>query len=88
MCRGFFFSETPLGDRHELFVKKVRQCRRLFDFQNVLVDLREKEIKRACLTELIEYVTHGRGIITEPIYAEIIGMVNFTFYDVERQWNY
>lgn len=40
-----------------------------------VADLKGKEIKRATLNELVEYITGGRGVLTEPVYPEIIKMV-------------
>lgn len=41
-----------------------------------MADLKGKEIKRSTLNELVEYITAGRGVLTEPVYPEIIKMVN------------
>lgn len=38
-------------------------------------DLKGKEIKRATLNELVDYITAGKGVLTEPVYPEIIRMV-------------
>lgn len=40
-----------------------------------IADLKGKEIKRSTLNELVEYITAGRGVLTEPVYPEIIKMV-------------
>jgi len=40
-----------------------------------MADLKGKEIKRSTLNELVEYITAGRGVLTEPIYPETIKMV-------------
>jgi serine/threonine-protein phosphatase 2A regulatory subunit B' len=40
-----------------------------------VADLKGKEIKRATLNELVDYITAGRGVLTEPVYPEIIRMV-------------
>lgn len=40
-----------------------------------MADLKGKEIKRSTLNELVEYITTGRGVLTEPIYPETIKMV-------------
>lgn len=40
-----------------------------------VADVKGKEIKRATLNELVEYITPGRGVLTEPVYPEIIKMV-------------
>ncbi len=75
---------TP-AEREELFVQKIRQCMVLFDFvQDPLSDLKWKEVKRAALNEMVEYVTQNRGVITDSVYPEAIAMVGniicFTWY--------
>lgn len=46
-----------------------------FDFMDPVFDLKGKEIKRATLNELVDYISAGRGVLTEPVYPEIIKMV-------------
>ena len=59
-----------MGEREALFVKKLRQCSVIFDFSsNPLSDLKYKEIKRATLNEMVEYLAQNRNVLTEPIYA-------------------
>ena len=49
----------------------------LFDFvQDPLSDLKWKEVKRAALNEMVEYVTQNRGVITDAVYPEAIQMVS------------
>ncbi|XP_065833610.1 serine/threonine-protein phosphatase 2A 56 kDa regulatory subunit gamma isoform-like isoform X2 [Oscarella lobularis] len=63
------------ADREDLFIQKLRQACVIFDFlSDPLSDLKWKEIKRAVLNELVEWVMHQRGVITEPIYAEMVKM--------------
>jgi serine/threonine-protein phosphatase 2A regulatory subunit B' len=63
------------SEREDLFVQKLRQCCVIFDFlSDPLSDLKWKEIKRAALNELVDYVTHQRGVITEPVYPEAVEM--------------
>ncbi len=45
-----------------------------------VADLKSKEIKRACLNELVDYITATRGVLTEPVYPEIVKMVNIYGY--------
>lgn len=47
-----------------------------FDFMDAVADLKGKEVKRCTLNELVDYITAGRGVLTEPVYPEIIKMVN------------
>ena len=53
----------------------MRQCCLGFDFLDPVADLKGKEVKRASLTELVDYITAGRGVLTEPVYPEIIRTV-------------
>ena len=64
--------DTPPADREELFIQKIKQCQVLFDFvSDPLSDLKWKEVKRAALHEMVEYVTNNRGVLTEAVYPEV-----------------
>ncbi|XP_055853925.1 serine/threonine-protein phosphatase 2A 56 kDa regulatory subunit gamma isoform isoform X2 [Episyrphus balteatus] len=66
--------ETSNSEREELFIQKLRQCCTLFDFSEPLSDLKWKEVKRAALHEMVEYLTNQNGVITAEIYPEAINM--------------
>uniref|UniRef100_A0A8C8HY89 Serine/threonine protein phosphatase 2A regulatory subunit n=1 Tax=Oncorhynchus tshawytscha TaxID=74940 RepID=A0A8C8HY89_ONCTS len=67
------FRDVPPAEQEKLFVQKLRQCCVLFDFlSDPLSDLKWKEVKRAALSEMVEYITHNRNVITEPIYPEVV----------------
>ncbi|KAF9567513.1 protein phosphatase 2A regulatory B subunit [Agrocybe pediades] len=68
------FMETPPHERPQLFIKKLHQCRVLFDFNDASAELKGKQIKAQTLHEMLEYITTQRGIITENIYPEVVGM--------------
>ncbi|CAG2214675.1 PPP2R5 [Mytilus edulis] len=71
---------TP-AEREDLFIQKIRQCCVLFDFViDPLSDLKWKEVKRAALNEMVEFVSHNRGVITEPIYPEAIHMFSVNLF--------
>lgn len=64
-------SEASNAEKEELFIQKIRQCAVLFDFvSDPLSDLKWKEVKRAALQEMVEYVVQNRGVLTEPVYPE------------------
>lgn len=68
--------DAPAHEREELFIQKLRQCCVLFDFiSDPLSDLKFKEVKRAGLNEMVEYITHNRDVVTEAIYPEAVIMV-------------
>ena len=69
----------PGSEQEELFLRKLRQCCVGFDFLDPVADLKGKEMKRSTLNELVDYITAGRGVLTEPVYPEIIRMVRNYF---------
>lgn len=75
----FYPIDVPPAEHEELFIRKLRQCCISFDFLDPVADLKGKEIKRATLNELVDYITANRGVLTEPVYPEIIQMVNFFY---------
>jgi len=69
------------SEREERFIMKIRQCSVLFDFvADPLSDLKWKEVKRAALNELVDYVTTQRSIIKEPIYPEVVAMFSVNLF--------
>ena len=77
ICFFLFISDVPSSEQEELFIRKLRQCCVGFDFMDPVADLKGKEIKRATLNEIVDYITAGRGVLTEAVYPEIIRMVCF-----------
>lgn len=51
-------------------------------------DLRGKEVKRGTLNELVEYITAERGVLTEPVYPEIVRMVSEYRKILQNLWGY
>lgn len=74
------FAEVPPHLRQDLFIQKIRQCTVVFDFSDASSELREKEIKRQTLQEILEYVNMNRGVLTEAVYPEIVNMVMYMFF--------
>lgn len=67
--------DAPLAEREDLLIQKIRQCCVLFDFvTDPLSDLKWKEVKRTALHEMVEYITSQRGVLTEPVYPEMVHM--------------
>jgi len=40
-----------------------------------VADLKSKEVKRACLNELVDYITATRGVLLEAVYPEVVKMI-------------
>lgn len=73
--------DVPDGEQEALLIRKLRQCCVVFDFVDAVSDLKGKEIKRATLQELIEYISFGRAhVITEEVYPEIIRMISHNLF--------
>uniref|UniRef100_A0A8C6ZQE4 Protein phosphatase 2 regulatory subunit B'alpha n=1 Tax=Nothoprocta perdicaria TaxID=30464 RepID=A0A8C6ZQE4_NOTPE len=76
--QAFIFScdNATSNEQQDLFCQKLQQCCVLFDFMDSVSDLKSKEIKRATLNELVEYVSTNRGVIVESAYADIVKMIS------------
>ena len=72
----YCLAETPPQERPELFVKKLHQCKVIFDFNDASSELKGKQIKAQTLTEMLEYITTQRNVITDNIYPEVVNMVS------------
>lgn len=69
--------DTPATKREELFRKMLELCSICFDFDDAAADKRGKEIKRATLLELVDYVNapSGQKIFSEPLMPDIMDCV-------------
>ena len=70
------FNEVVPADRQELFIRKLRQCAVVFDFNDASQDLKGKQVKAQTLHEMLDYITSNRGVITESLYPEVVHMVS------------
>lgn len=68
------FSEVRPEERTDLFIRKLQQCSLIFDFNDASTDLTEKHTKAQTLHEMLDYITVGRGVISEGIYPEVVAM--------------
>eukprot|EP00249_Psilotum_nudum_P023763 c28977_g1_i2 orf=905-2509(-) len=69
------FRDVPNSERQNLFIKKLNLCCVVFDFNDPTKNVKEKEVKRQTLMELVEFLTSGNGKSTEPVMEEISKMV-------------
>ncbi|CAL5368435.1 unnamed protein product [Camellia sinensis] len=70
------FRDVPNSEKQNLFSKKLNLCCFVFDFTDPTKNLKEKDIKRQMLVELVDYVTSTNGKFTEPVMQEIVKMVS------------
>lgn len=69
------FRDVPVSERQFLFSRKLNLCCHTFDFTDPTKDVKEKEIKRQTLLELVDYVTSGTGKFTENVFEDVTRML-------------
>ncbi|KAI9023291.1 phosphatase 2A regulatory B subunit-domain-containing protein [Hyaloraphidium curvatum] len=74
------FNDVGPGERNDLLLKKILQCKVLFDFSDPLSDLKGKEIKRQTLTELVDYIGSCRGAVGDMAHLELINMISVNLF--------
>nr|QIA97560.1 protein phosphatase 2A [Celmisia lyallii] len=74
------FRDVPASERQQLFLRKCHVCCFLFDFTDTLKMVKEKEIKRLNLVELVDYVQSGSGKVTESNQEEMIRMIKLNIF--------
>lgn len=68
--------DVPPSEKQLLFVQKLHLCSYTFDFTDPTKHVREKEIKRQTLLELVDYANSGQGKFTEAVSEDIILMLS------------
>ena len=74
------FRDVPVGERQNLFLRKLLVCCHVLDFSDTLKSVREKEIKRQTLMELVEFIQSGSGKISENCQEEMIRMISVNIF--------
>ncbi|TMW90194.1 hypothetical protein EJD97_016089 [Solanum chilense] len=69
------FRDVQISERQVLFFRKLQICCFQFDFTDTMKFVREKEIKRQTLVELVDYVQSGAGKISESNQEEMVKMI-------------
>ncbi|SCV69259.1 BQ2448_2279 [Microbotryum intermedium] len=71
---GFMCAEVPPSERHDLFLQKLHQCSVVFDFNDASTEIEGKQIKSSTLSEMLDWISSQRGVITESVYPEVVAM--------------
>ncbi|KAE8671649.1 Serine/threonine protein phosphatase 2A 57 kDa regulatory subunit B' beta isoform [Hibiscus syriacus] len=74
------FKDVPKSERQTLFLRKLQICCFQFDFTDSLKSVRQKEIKRQTLLELIDFIQSGTGKIADVCLGEMIKMVRVNIF--------
>lgn len=69
------FRDVPNAEKQNLFLAKLKMCCITFDFSDVTKNLKEKDIKRQTLLELVDYISSVNSRFNEIVMQEITKMV-------------
>lgn len=69
------FKDTPAVERQQLFIRKLRLCSEQMDFSESDKGVRDKEIKRLNLLEIMDYINNTKGVFNEVTFPEITQMI-------------
>ncbi|KAL0323889.1 UNVERIFIED_CONTAM: Serine/threonine protein phosphatase 2A regulatory subunit B' kappa isoform [Sesamum calycinum] len=60
------FKDVPSSEKMNLFISKLSLCCVVFDFTDPAKNIQEKELKRATLLELLDFVSQNPSKFSEP----------------------
>ena len=67
--------DAPVSDRPELFKKKLVACATIYDF-NQNTQMKEKDLKKQTLSEVVEYINQARNCFTESSMQDLVATVS------------
>ncbi|XP_010537569.1 PREDICTED: serine/threonine protein phosphatase 2A 57 kDa regulatory subunit B' theta isoform-like [Tarenaya hassleriana] len=70
------FKDVPNAEKQSLFIRKVQLCCVVFDFTDPTKNIKEKDIKKQTLLELVDYVTSANGKFSENVTQEVVKMIS------------
>ncbi|KAJ0053604.1 hypothetical protein Pint_02905 [Pistacia integerrima] len=74
------FKDVHSSEKQNLFIKKLSLCCVIFDFTDPTKNLKEKDIKRQTLVELVDYVSSANGKFPETVMQEMVKMVSLNLF--------
>ncbi|GMI67094.1 hypothetical protein like AT3G26020 [Hibiscus trionum] len=74
------FRDVPNSEKQNLFIRKLNMCCIVFDFTDPTKNIKEKDIKRQTLLELVDYVSSVNGKFPEVVMLEIVKMVSVNLF--------
>ncbi|XP_015086096.1 serine/threonine protein phosphatase 2A 57 kDa regulatory subunit B' beta isoform [Solanum pennellii] len=72
--------DVPMAERQSLFLRKLQVCCYQFDFNDTMKMVREKEIKRQTLAELVDCVQSSSLKISEINQEEMLKMISVNIF--------
>ncbi|KAE8694137.1 Serine/threonine protein phosphatase 2A 59 kDa regulatory subunit B' zeta isoform [Hibiscus syriacus] len=74
------FRDVPNSEKQNLFIRKLNMCCIMFDFTDPMKNIKEKDVKRQTLLELVDYVSSANGKFSEIVMLEIVKMVSVNLF--------
>lgn len=68
--------DADLKNQKELFLSKLKQCCSVYDFTDTVQALEAKEVKRATLNELIDFISSATDVLQGDVYPAIINVIS------------
>ncbi|KAK4363224.1 hypothetical protein RND71_018465 [Anisodus tanguticus] len=69
------FRDVPSAEKQNLLIRKLQMCCVLFDFGDPTKNLKEKDVKRQTLLELVDYISAVNSKFNEVTMQELTKMV-------------
>ncbi|KAL8471161.1 hypothetical protein ACS0TY_028741 [Phlomoides rotata] len=76
------FKDVPNAEKQNLFIRKLSLCCVVFDFTDPSKNLKEKDIKRQTLVDLVDYITSANGKFSETVMQELVRMVSVNLFRI------
>ncbi|KAL8471156.1 hypothetical protein ACS0TY_028740 [Phlomoides rotata] len=70
------FRDVPNAEKPNLLIRKLNMCCVIFDFTDPAKNLKEKDIKRQTLVEIVDHISSANGKFNETVLQEIVRMVS------------
>ncbi|XP_057766981.1 serine/threonine protein phosphatase 2A 57 kDa regulatory subunit B' theta isoform-like [Salvia miltiorrhiza] len=74
------FRDVPSAEKQNLFIRKLSMCCVVFDFTDPTKHVKEKDIKRQTLVELVDYVSSANGKFSDTVLQEIVRVVSVNLF--------
>lgn len=74
------FKDVPNTEKQNLLIQKLNLCCTLFDFTDPTKNIKEKEIKRGMMLEIVEYVKTASSKFPEVVVAAITKMISVNLF--------
>ncbi|XP_062106046.1 serine/threonine protein phosphatase 2A 59 kDa regulatory subunit B' gamma isoform [Humulus lupulus] len=82
------FRDVPTSEKQNLLIKKLNMCCVVFDFSDPSSSLKEKDVKRQTLLELVDYISSFNSKFNEVMMQEITKMVAVNLFRTFPSFNH